>query len=116
MGAEIVPARAWQQGVTLLDWGFGVPASAGVGHLVTPDEASRLHNPPSASATSAGAAQATVRAAPPPVVVSSRALTMIGLLGVPLLAIALVGPLLIRRALRRRAVAGGPATRRSREW
>jgi D-alanyl-D-alanine carboxypeptidase (penicillin-binding protein 5/6) len=116
MGAEIVPARAWQQGATLLDWGFGVPATASAGHLVTPDEASRLHNPSSPNATAAGVEQATVRGAPATVVVSSRALTMIALLGVPLLAIALVGPLLIRRALRRRAVAGGPTTRRSREW
>jgi serine-type D-Ala-D-Ala carboxypeptidase (penicillin-binding protein 5/6) len=97
MGAEIVPARAWQQGATLLDWGFGVPATASVGHLVTPEEAARLHSPP--SPVPGTAELATVRAAPPTVVVSARALTLIALVGVALLVIAAVGPLLIRRAL-----------------
>ncbi|MFI5909958.1 D-alanyl-D-alanine carboxypeptidase family protein [Dactylosporangium sp. NPDC051541] len=46
MGAEIVPARAWKQGTTLLDWGFAQPAGASVGHLVTVEEAAKLHTPP----------------------------------------------------------------------
>ncbi|WP_432824831.1 D-alanyl-D-alanine carboxypeptidase family protein [Dactylosporangium sp. CA-092794] len=56
MGAEIVPARAWKQGTTLLDWGFGLPAGASVGHLVTAEEAAALHNPPPPSAVAAPAA------------------------------------------------------------
>jgi D-alanyl-D-alanine carboxypeptidase (penicillin-binding protein 5/6) len=59
MGAEIVPARAWKQGAMLLDWGFKVPAQASVGHLVTPEEAAALHNPPSPSrAAPAGTSRA----------------------------------------------------------
>ncbi|WP_432967468.1 D-alanyl-D-alanine carboxypeptidase family protein [Dactylosporangium sp. CA-233914] len=56
MGAEIVPARAWQQGTMLLDWGFARPAGSSVGHLVTPEEAARLHAPPSSAPPSAQAA------------------------------------------------------------
>jgi D-alanyl-D-alanine carboxypeptidase (penicillin-binding protein 5/6) len=98
MGAEIVPARGWQQGAMLLDWGFGLPATAGVGHLVTPDEVSRLHSPP-APAASAGAG--TVRAAPAAAGTSSGTLTLIVLLAVALLVIAVVGLPLIRREIRR---------------
>jgi serine-type D-Ala-D-Ala carboxypeptidase (penicillin-binding protein 5/6) len=45
MGAEIVPARAEKQGETLLDWAFGLPAAASVGHLVTPDEVAKMASP-----------------------------------------------------------------------
>ena len=62
MGAEIVPARAEKQAETLLSWGFGVPATATVGHLVTPDEAALLHNPPAPSPTQS-VRSATVRTA-----------------------------------------------------
>jgi D-alanyl-D-alanine carboxypeptidase (penicillin-binding protein 5/6) len=93
MGAEIVPARAWRQGAMLLDWGFGLPATAGVGHLVTPDEASRLHSPPAP----APAQIAPVGAAPAAAGTSSGVVTLILLIAVPLLVIAVVG-LLIRRA------------------
>ncbi|WP_433075302.1 D-alanyl-D-alanine carboxypeptidase family protein [Dactylosporangium sp. CA-052675] len=65
MGAEIVPARAWKQGTTLLDWGFTRPAGASVGHLVTPEEAARLHAPPPPSAVAeAAAAPGTAGARP----------------------------------------------------
>ncbi|WP_344407522.1 D-alanyl-D-alanine carboxypeptidase family protein, partial [Dactylosporangium fulvum] len=58
MGAEIVPGRTWKQATMLLDWGFGLPAAASVGHLVTPEEAAELHRPPAATAAPAGAAAA----------------------------------------------------------
>ncbi|MFF5228190.1 D-alanyl-D-alanine carboxypeptidase family protein [Dactylosporangium sp. NPDC000521] len=59
MGAEIVPARAWKQGTMLLDWGFALPAGTSVGHLVTPEEAAKLHAaPPPSTAPSAAPAAA----------------------------------------------------------
>src|SRR5258705_840270 len=42
MGAEGMPLRAWQQGASLLDWGFTVDPGASVGHLVAPREADKL--------------------------------------------------------------------------
>jgi serine-type D-Ala-D-Ala carboxypeptidase (penicillin-binding protein 5/6) len=42
MGAEVMPLRAWQQGASLLDWGFTVNRGASVGHLVAPGEADKL--------------------------------------------------------------------------
>jgi D-alanyl-D-alanine carboxypeptidase (penicillin-binding protein 5/6) len=96
MGAEIVPARAEKQGETLLDWGFRLPATAGVGHLVTPDEVSRLQSPPAPLRTLAGD-PGTVRAAP------FSAGTFLGthipavLLAMALLVMAVVGLWLIRR-------------------
>ena len=54
MGAELVPGRTWLQATMLLDWGFAVPATATVGHLVTPEEVSRLRSPPSASPAAGG--------------------------------------------------------------
>jgi D-alanyl-D-alanine carboxypeptidase (penicillin-binding protein 5/6) len=38
LGAEARPVRAWQQGATLLDWGFSLPPGAAVGRLVEPGE------------------------------------------------------------------------------
>jgi D-alanyl-D-alanine carboxypeptidase (penicillin-binding protein 5/6) len=99
MGAEIVPARGWQQGAMLLDWGFGLPATTSVGHLVTPEEVSRLHSPP--VPTPAPARNGTVRAAPARAGTSLDGLTLVGLLAVPLLVFVLVGLPLIRRAARR---------------
>jgi serine-type D-Ala-D-Ala carboxypeptidase (penicillin-binding protein 5/6) len=64
MGAEIVPGRTWLQAAMLLDWGFALPATASVGHLVTPEEAARAHNPPAASRTPEPAGDATAGAAP----------------------------------------------------
>jgi D-alanyl-D-alanine carboxypeptidase (penicillin-binding protein 5/6) len=100
MGAEIVPARGWQQGAMLLDWGFGLRATASVGHLVMPDEVSRLHSPP-APATSARAGTGAVRAAAAAAGTSSGTLALMVLLVVALLVIASVGLPLIRRAVGR---------------
>jgi D-alanyl-D-alanine carboxypeptidase (penicillin-binding protein 5/6) len=38
LGAEPHPQRGWQQGASLLDWGFGLPSGASVGRLVDPGE------------------------------------------------------------------------------
>jgi serine-type D-Ala-D-Ala carboxypeptidase (penicillin-binding protein 5/6) len=54
MGAEVVPfGRTWKQASMLLDWAFTVPATARVGHLVTPDEVARERTPPTPSAAPA---------------------------------------------------------------
>jgi len=99
MGAEVVPVRGWQQGAMLLDWGFGLPATASVGDLVTPDEVSRLHSSP--PPTPAPAGTGTVRAAPAAASTSSGGFTLIVLLLAALLVIAVVCLRLIRRAVRR---------------
>jgi D-alanyl-D-alanine carboxypeptidase (penicillin-binding protein 5/6) len=54
LGAEHQPIRAWQQGATLLDWGFSVPADAKVGKLVKPGEVKAA--PPPKAGKAAGAA------------------------------------------------------------
>ncbi|MGW5561574.1 D-alanyl-D-alanine carboxypeptidase family protein [Micromonospora sp. NPDC003944] len=38
LGAESAPARGWEQGAALLDWGFTLPRDATVGRLVEPGE------------------------------------------------------------------------------
>ncbi|MDG4809714.1 serine hydrolase [Micromonospora sp. WMMD1120] len=38
LGAESTPARGWEQGAALLDWGFTLPRDASVGRLVEPGE------------------------------------------------------------------------------
>lgn len=38
LNAEATPQRAWQQGIDLLDWGFGVANTSAVGQLVKPGE------------------------------------------------------------------------------
>ncbi|MFY1674425.1 D-alanyl-D-alanine carboxypeptidase family protein [Plantactinospora sp. WMMB334] len=56
LGAESQPQRGWEQGAALLDWGFGLPADAGVGQLVAPGQADS-HNQvasPVAGATPVG--------------------------------------------------------------
>lgn len=42
LGGEILPARAWQQSIGLLEWGFAQPRGTSVGHLVEPGEAQAL--------------------------------------------------------------------------
>ncbi|MFY1688976.1 D-alanyl-D-alanine carboxypeptidase family protein [Plantactinospora sp. WMMB782] len=41
LGAESQPRRGWEQGAALLDWGFGLPADATVGRLVSPGQDAR---------------------------------------------------------------------------
>jgi D-alanyl-D-alanine carboxypeptidase (penicillin-binding protein 5/6) len=100
MGAEIVPARAWQQGVTLLDWGFSVPATASVGHLVTPEEAAAAHNPPSPS-PDAGVARIAAVPESASAGTLSGTVTLTALVGLPLLALGAIGIAVIRRGGRR---------------
>lgn len=42
LGAEVMPARGWQQTAALLDWGFVQPRGTAVGHLVSPSEVEEL--------------------------------------------------------------------------
>ncbi|WP_239133752.1 D-alanyl-D-alanine carboxypeptidase family protein [Rugosimonospora africana] len=99
MGAEIVPARAEKQGEALLNWGFGLPATASVGHLVTADEAARLHNPPSASGSHR---PARVRVAPAGAGAFLDTRTPQVILGVVLLVLAVAGMSLMWRLRRGR--------------
>jgi len=96
MNAEAVPIRAWQQGIALLDWGFAVPSSASVGHLVTPEEAAKLHRQTPVP-TPAG----TVRALPPQPQSSGTLGLVLLVSAVPVLGILVVCPPLIWRAVRR---------------
>jgi serine-type D-Ala-D-Ala carboxypeptidase (penicillin-binding protein 5/6) len=56
LGAEARPARAWQQGAALLDWGFALPPDASVGRLVAPGEAERILASARPNGTPSGAA------------------------------------------------------------
>ncbi|MCL7460837.1 serine hydrolase [Micromonospora echinofusca] len=53
LGAEPQPARGWEQGAALLDWGFSLPRGSAVGRLVEPGEltASAAAPPPAPAAT-----------------------------------------------------------------
>ncbi|MEH0974650.1 D-alanyl-D-alanine carboxypeptidase [Micromonospora sp. CPCC 205546] len=53
LGAEPQPARGWEQGAALLDWGFSLPRGSAVGRLVEPGEltASAAAPPPVLAAT-----------------------------------------------------------------
>ncbi|MEV5766896.1 D-alanyl-D-alanine carboxypeptidase, partial [Micromonospora sp. NPDC052213] len=53
LGAEPRPARGWEQGAALLDWGFSLPRDSAVGRLVEPGElaASAAATPPALAAT-----------------------------------------------------------------
>ncbi|MGI5212540.1 D-alanyl-D-alanine carboxypeptidase family protein [Plantactinospora sp. CA-290183] len=46
LGAESQPLAGWQQGAALLDWGFGLPAGASVGQLVTEGQVSAAGRSP----------------------------------------------------------------------
>lgn len=61
LDGEVVPQRSWQQAAALLEWGFSIPESAGVGRLVSQGD---LDAPPSASATASGAPGDGLIAAP----------------------------------------------------
>ncbi|MER5338251.1 D-alanyl-D-alanine carboxypeptidase [Micromonospora sp. NPDC002717] len=52
LGAEPRPARGWEQGAALLDWGFSLPRDSAVGRLVEPGElaASAAATPPALAA------------------------------------------------------------------
>jgi D-alanyl-D-alanine carboxypeptidase (penicillin-binding protein 5/6) len=100
MGAEIVPARAEGQGETLLNWGFSLPATSGVGDLVTPDEAAKLYNSTSPSPNPGVAGLGTLSQAAAGNL--SGTVTLTALVALPLLALGLIGLAVIRRGARRR--------------
>lgn len=52
------PVQQWQQAASLLDWGFGLPATAAVGHLDAPEPQPQVHVNPT-GAVAASPAQAT---------------------------------------------------------
>jgi D-alanyl-D-alanine carboxypeptidase (penicillin-binding protein 5/6) len=56
LGAESQPLAGWQQGAALLDWGFALPAGAGVGQLVARGQLDAASRGPS-HAAGAGAAE-----------------------------------------------------------
>ncbi|GAA1756891.1 D-alanyl-D-alanine carboxypeptidase family protein [Luedemannella helvata] len=64
LGAENRPAKAWQQGAALLDWGFETVGSEPVGKLVSPDEVAALAVPAAAAASATPAAPPTPKPAP----------------------------------------------------
>ncbi|GAA3291027.1 D-alanyl-D-alanine carboxypeptidase [Dactylosporangium vinaceum] len=101
MGAEIVPARAWKQGATLLDWGFAQPPGASVGHLVTVEEAAKLHAPPPSPApgTPAPAAAGGTAGAAPPAPGRTLSFTVVAL-AVLVLLCAAGAVVMVRRARR----------------
>jgi D-alanyl-D-alanine carboxypeptidase (penicillin-binding protein 5/6) len=53
LGAETRPQRGWQQGESLLTWGFSLPRDASVGTLVTPADVAPKPTPESATAGAA---------------------------------------------------------------
>lgn len=60
LGAEAHPQRGWQQGASLLDWGFSLPKDAAVGKLVTPEDVAAAQSKAEArteSTTAAGKAK-----------------------------------------------------------
>jgi D-alanyl-D-alanine carboxypeptidase (penicillin-binding protein 5/6) len=104
LGAEAVPRRGWQQGATLLDWGFAQPRDASVGRLVEPGEV-----PPPApadrrseSVTSAGPTPGATRpgrSAAPGTTTVSMTDSMTG----AAMVLAVAAPLILLVALARRA-------------
>jgi len=62
LGAESQPARGWQQGAALLDWGFATPRGATVGHLAEPGEAEKLAASPTRTPPAAKRPPTTVPA------------------------------------------------------
>jgi D-alanyl-D-alanine carboxypeptidase (penicillin-binding protein 5/6) len=94
LGAEHQPIRAWQQGATLLDWGFSVSPDARVGRLVNPGETQATAAKPGkaagAAARAAGAeANATGSRKVPswsPAALGTATLVLIALPAVALLA------------------------------
>lgn len=106
MGAEIVPARAEKQGESLLNWAFGLPAPATVGHLVTPEEVAKMASP-SPGVAPAGQAAASQTA---PAGGTSKTLVT-GVLAIVILALVMVGAPLLYRAVRRPSRRAGPRRR-----
>jgi D-alanyl-D-alanine carboxypeptidase (penicillin-binding protein 5/6) len=104
LGAEAVPRRGWQQGATLLDWGFAQPRDASVGRLVEPGEVPPPAPPGSKpeSVTSAGPTPGATRpgrAGDPGAAPVSMTDSMTG----AAMVLAVAAPLVLLLALTRRA-------------
>ena len=65
LGAEAHPQRGWQQGESLLDWGFSLPKDASVGHLVDESEVARSTEATTQATTPAPAAPQKAAASKP---------------------------------------------------
>jgi D-alanyl-D-alanine carboxypeptidase (penicillin-binding protein 5/6) len=67
LGAEAYPQRGWQQGASLLDWGFSLPEDASVGQLVQPspaeEEAATGAQPTTTGTLASGTVPVTARPA-----------------------------------------------------
>jgi serine-type D-Ala-D-Ala carboxypeptidase (penicillin-binding protein 5/6) len=99
LGAEAQPARGWQQGASLLDWGFSVPSGKSVGHLVTPEEVAQAASPTPAATGAPAQAQAKASTTDPR---TGRAWSATTLGGVAAAVFALPVVLLIVSTTRRR--------------
>jgi serine-type D-Ala-D-Ala carboxypeptidase (penicillin-binding protein 5/6) len=91
LGAEARPQRGWQQGASLLDWGFSLPKDASVGKLITPEDVAARSSPATATArnesTTATKAAPAIRAGGGPgmTTVAAAAGIAVVLAGTPLL-------------------------------
>ncbi|MFC3738009.1 D-alanyl-D-alanine carboxypeptidase family protein [Paractinoplanes deccanensis] len=89
LGAEARPQRGYEQGASLLDWGFSLPEDASVGKLVTPEEtAAKNATPqkaPQPSATAQAAASTTRPTSPQLLSVAAAASVALLLAATPLL-------------------------------
>ena len=101
LGAEAHPQRGWQQGESLLDWGFSLPKDASVGHLVDASEVARTTEATAQPSPSTGSVPqpAAAKSAAPPRALSFGAAAAVALVlaATPLL-------LLLTQRRRRRVV------------
>lgn len=100
LGAETPPLAGWQQGAALLDWGFGLPAGATVGQLVSRGQLDKRGQPPTQAAGAGQTRLADDRDSRP-------GWLLVG--GVPVGVLGILLPILLlarRRARGRRAGAG----------
>ncbi|MEU4688399.1 serine hydrolase [Actinoplanes sp. NPDC023714] len=101
LGAEARPQRGWEQGASLLDWGFAQPKGTSVGTLVTPEEVAAAQREPEPEAE-AEAAPATDETVPTAQTGAPRGLSVAAALAVAvLLALAPLLLLLTQRRKRR---------------
>jgi D-alanyl-D-alanine carboxypeptidase (penicillin-binding protein 5/6) len=107
LGAEANPQRGWEQGASLLDWGFALRRGASVGALVSPEGAA-VAGPPGGASTAATAPR------PRPVPAAARDVPERAM-PVPVAAVVAVlvaaAPVLLVTSMRRRRL-----RRRVRRW
>ncbi|MEN3305417.1 MAG: hypothetical protein V7603_1619, partial [Micromonosporaceae bacterium] len=98
LNAEPLPVRAWQQGASLLDWGFSLPRDAAVGRLVQPGESQAVPARPLPDPGHTAAVPAARHAA----VTLGLSRSMLSVAGVGLALIPLVAVIALRRHRRAR--------------